>query len=246
MPDLEKWVLHRLYEVDQKVHEASHTYDFQTLYTEIHNFCAVDLSAFYFDIRKDSLYCDHPTDPKRRATRTVMDVTFECLTKWLAPVLCFTAEEAWLSRYPQEKSSIHLEMFPSLPFAWDNPDLSKKYEALRTLRKVITGALEVARASKHIGSSLQASVTVFLTPALNTVLEGVSLAELSITSEAKVKIGSVPQEAFTLEEVPDVGVVVDLAEGEKCARCWKVLPEVKGHDLCHRCTDVVKKIGSIT
>ncbi|MBI2707772.1 MAG: isoleucine--tRNA ligase [Proteobacteria bacterium] len=242
MPELEQWVLHRLYELDQKVRDASTSYDFQALYTEIHNFCAVDLSAFYFDIRKDSLYCDHVSDSKRRATRTVMDVTFECLTKWLAPVLCFTAEEAWLSRYPSEDGSVHLETFPALPFAWNNPKVAEKFEGLRNIRKVMTGALEVARASKKIGSSLQASVTISLNPSLLPFINEVDLAELSITSNVTVEKASLSKEAFTLDDVPGVGVTVHLASGEKCARCWKVLPEVKSRDLCHRCEDVVGRV----
>lgn len=244
MPDLEKWVLHRLYELDQKARRACTEYAFQALYTEIHHFCAVDLSAFYFDVRKDSLYCDDPMDIKRRATRTVMDLIFECLTKWLAPVLCFTAEEVWLSRFPESKTSIHLQLFPSLPFAWDVPEIAKKYGALREIRKVMTGALEVARASKQIRSSLQATLTVFLHDSFHNVVQGVDLAELAIVSNVQVQKGPVPQGAFVLEDVPGVGVCVDLAVGEKCARCWKVLPEVGENssfpDLCHRCASVVE------
>src|SRR5207249_5803700 len=117
MPELERWVLHRLWELDRVVRRSAEDYDFHNLFTALHNFCAVDLSAFYFDIRKDSLYCDSSQSPKRRASRTIMDIIFDCLVKWLAPVLCFTAEEAWLTRYPNEKGSVHLETFPSLPFA---------------------------------------------------------------------------------------------------------------------------------
>jgi len=245
MPELEKWLLHRLYQVAQKVDEAAKTYSFQALYSEIHNFCAIDLSAFYFDIRKDSLYCDDPLDPKRRATRTVMDITFDCLVKWLAPVLCYTAEEAWLSRYPSEKGSVHLEVFPILPFSWDAPDLAKKYEGLREIRKVMTGALEVARAGKLIGSSLQAQIQVFLSSSHLPFIKDVDLAELSITSNAIVSTESPPQGSFTLEDVPGVSVLVTLAEGEKCARCWKILPEVGKSpsfpDLCHRCEQTVEK-----
>lgn len=245
MPDLEKWVLNRLYEIDQKIREASTSFAFQSLYTEIHNFCAVDLSAFYFDIRKDSLYCDNPKDVKRRATRTVMDILFECLTKWLAPVLCFTAEEAWLSRYPSENGSIHLEIFPSLPFTWVAPSLAKKYEGLRNIRKVMTGALEVARASKEIGSSLQAQLKVTLDPSLMPFIEGVDLAELSITSHVEVHTAHILNEGFMLEEIPGVSVSVSPAPGDKCARCWKVLPEVGQipaySDLCHRCAHVMEK-----
>jgi len=243
MPELERWILHRLYELDQKVREASNSYEFQALYSEIHNFCALDLSALYFDIRKDSLYCDDVNDPKRRATRTVMDIVFECLTKWLAPVLCFTAEEAWLSRYSHEasKESVHLETFPELPFAWDDPLLAKKYEGLRSIRKVMTGALEVARAAKEIGSSLQATIRVFLEPSLQSFIEEVDLAELSITSGVEVILGPIPEKTFTMEDSPGIGVEVMLASGSKCNRCWKVLPEVKT-DLCNRCTGVVEGI----
>lgn len=243
MPDLEKWILHRLYELDQKVREASDSFAFQALYSEIHNFCAIDLSALYFDMRKDSLYCDDPKDPKRRASRTVMDITFDCLVKWLSPVLCFTAEEAWLSRYPNAEGSVHLETFPELPFMWDAPELAKKYESLRAVRKVMTGALEVARASKVIGSSLQAHGKLFIDPSLSSFIKGVDLAELSITSGVEVIEGPVPEEAFTLEDTPNVGVIVTLASGDKCNRCWKVLPEVGTieayPDLCQRCASVV-------
>jgi isoleucyl-tRNA synthetase len=268
MPELEKWVLHRLYELDQKVREASTTYEFQALYSEIHNFCSNDLSAFYFDVRKDSLYCDSRQDPKRRATRTVMDITFDCLVKWLSPVLCFTAEEAWLTRYPQEQGSIHLETFPEIPFIWNNPELGIKYEALRAIRKVMTAALEVARASKVIGSSLQASIKLFMnvnekkfadsstlwsTPndsvSLNIdgqaiyfenfLSDDIDLTELSITSNAELIQGPIPEGAYTIAFEQNMGVLVTLASGEKCNRCWKVLPEVgtidNFPDLCHRC-----------
>lgn len=245
MPELEKWVLHRLYEIDQKTREATQSYDFQALYAEIHNFCAVDLSAFYFDVRKDSLYCDDPKDSKRRATRTVMNSIFECLVSWLSPVLCFTAEEAWLSRYPNQKGSIHAEVFPPLSFEWNSPELAKKYAVLREIRKVMTGALEMARASKHIGSSLQAQAEVFLSSSYKSFLEGVDLAELSITSKATViDTHTIPENGFQLDDVPDVTVLVNPAFGEKCARCWKVLQEVgenkKHPDLCMRCATVLE------
>ncbi|EKE10045.1 MAG: hypothetical protein ACD_16C00082G0008 [uncultured bacterium] len=245
MPELEKWVLHRLYEIDQMVREASKSYDFQSLYAEIHNFCAVHLSAFYFDVRKDSLYCDDPKDIKRRATRTVMNSVFECLVNWLSPVLCFTAEEAWLSRYPDQKGSIHAEVFPSLPFEWNAPELAKKYEGLREIRKVMTGALEMARAAKHIGSSLQAQVEVFLSPSYKSAIEGVDLAELSITSRATaIDTHTIPENGFQLDEVPNVAVLVNPAFGNKCARCWKILSEVGENtahpNLCERCVTVLE------
>lgn len=246
MPELEKWVLHRLYTLDQKVREASASYAFQALYSEIHNFCALDLSAFYFDLRKDSLYCDHPQDPKRRATRTVMDIIFECLTKWLSPVLCFTAEEAWINRYPLRQGSVHLETFSELPFQWDSPALDKKYVTLRNIRKVMTGALEVARASKHIGSSLQAQIQLFIDSSHKPYIQGVDLTELAITSGVEVIESPPPKDGFTLEDVSGIGVLVSLASGDKCNRCWKVLPEVgkveSFPDLCHRCAATVERL----
>lgn len=250
LPELEKWILHRLCELDQRVREASQTYEFQALYTEIHNFCAIDLSAFYFDIRKDSLYCDHPKDKKRCGTRMVMNLVFECLTKWLSPVLSFTAEEAWLSRYSNSKESVHLELFPSLPFAWNAPELAQKYEGLRNIRKTITGALEIARASKAIGSSLQAQAEVFLSPSLMAYIQDIDIAELTITSKVTiVETHVIPENAFCLDDVPDIGVFISLAAGQKCDRCWKVLPEVgenKNHpDLCHRCANAVERMGAI-
>src|ERR1700675_2540616 len=161
IPELERWVLHRLYELDQVVRTAIEAYDFHTMFTALHNFCAVDLSAFYFDIRKDRLYCDAADGGARRATRTVLDRTFDCLVRWLAPILCFTAEEAWLARYGDADLSVHLELFAEVPEAWRDPALAARWAGLRDLRRVVTGALEVERAEKRIGSSLQAAVAIF-------------------------------------------------------------------------------------
>ncbi|HTZ76653.1 MAG TPA: isoleucine--tRNA ligase, partial [Stellaceae bacterium] len=162
MPELERWVLHRLKELDPIVRESVDAFDFHRMYTELHQFCAVDLSAFYFDIRKDALYCDRPDDPRRRAVRTVMDRAFECLTAWLAPILCFTAEEAWLARHPSDTGSVHLTLFPDLPPDWRNDALAHKWERVREIRRVVTGALEVARAEKKIGASLQADPILYV------------------------------------------------------------------------------------
>src|SRR5207302_7239567 len=143
MPELERWVLHRLAELDRLVRAAIEDYDFHAMFTALHNFCAVDLSAFYFDIRKDRLYCNAADDPGRRATRTVLDRTFDCLARWLAPILCFTAEEAWMARHGEaDGRSVHLEHFAEVPASWHDPDLSERWAALRDLRRVVTGALE--------------------------------------------------------------------------------------------------------
>jgi isoleucyl-tRNA synthetase len=243
MPELERWVLHRLAELDEYVRNSYGQLDFRGLLPALHNFCAVDLSAFYFDVRKDCLYCDRPDSPRRRAVRTVMDRLFECLTAWLAPILCFTAEEAWLMRHG-EGGSVHLTLFPEVPEGWRNDRLAAKWDRIRELRRVVTGALEVARADKRIGASVQADPVLYVTdPADRTLLAGIDMAEVAITSDLEIVAGVPPTNAFALPDVPGVGAVVELATGSKCARCWRVLDEV-GQDshhpeLCGRCVDAV-------
>jgi isoleucyl-tRNA synthetase len=248
MPELERWVLHRLAELDALVRRCAEAYDFHTMFTALHNFCAVDLSAFYFDVRKDSLYCDTPAAPRRRAARTVLDRVFDCLARWLAPVLCFTAEEAWLSRHGDAPgTSVHLETYAEVPAAWHAPRLAEKWRLIRDLRRVVTGALELERAQKRIGSSLQAEVAVYADRAYVEALQGLDLAEICITSSGSVSAGPPPADAFTLPDVAGVGVVVRQAPGEKCQRCWRILPEVgtvKAHpDLCRRCADAVDALA---
>src|SRR4029077_13211147 len=144
MPELERWVLHRLAELDVVVRQSVDAYDFHAMFTALHNFCAVDLSAFYFDVRKDSLYCDRPDAVARRATRTVLDRVFDCLARWLAPMLCFTAEEAWLCRHGEDpETSVHLVTYAELPASWGTEALGEKWAEIRELRRVVTGALEL-------------------------------------------------------------------------------------------------------
>ena len=251
MPELERWVLHRLAELDRLMRQGIADYDYHAIFTALHNFCAVDLSAFYFDIRKDRLYCDGSDDLRRRATRTVLDRTFDCLVRWLAPILCFTAEEAWLARYgdspadDQNGRSVHCELFAEVPAEWHDAVLAARWSGLRDLRRVMTGALEIARAEKRIGSSLQAAVHIFAPASVVAALGDVDLAELCITSAATIETAPAPAGAFALPDVPDIGVIVSLAPGDRCERCWRVLPEVghvHGHDdLCQRCADVIDR-----
>jgi isoleucyl-tRNA synthetase len=247
MPELERWVLHRLHELDTLVKECNEAFDFPRLYGAIHNFCATDLSAFYFDVRKDCLYCDPSESAKRRAARTVLDALFDCLTAWLAPVLVFTAEEAWLTRFPAEDGSVHLRTFPDVPAAWRDDALAARWERVRRVRRVVTGALEVERREKRIGSSLEASPVVHLGPEERAALEGLDAAELAITSGIGLRDGAAPEGAFALPDVPGVAVVPGPAEGEKCARCWRVLPEVtdEAGQLCRRCADAVGARGAV-
>jgi isoleucyl-tRNA synthetase len=217
---------------------------FHDIFTALYNFCAVDLSAFYFDIRKDRLYCDAPEDAGRRAVRTVFDRTFDALVRWLAPIICFTAEEAWLVRHGDgDGCSVHLQLLADVPREWLDPELGERWALLRDLRRVVTGALELERGAKRLGSSLQAAVEIWLPEGLADHARTVDLAELCITSAATVRIGRPPEGVFTLPEVPEIGVRVSPAIGERCERCWRVLPEV-GHqpnrpDLCRRCAAVV-------
>jgi isoleucyl-tRNA synthetase len=244
MLELERWVLHRLAEFDKLVRQAVEDFDFHAMFTALHNFCAVDLSAFYFDIRKDRLYCDAADDRLRRAARTVMDRTFDCLVRWLAPIICYTAEEAWLVRHGDAPGrSVHLETFAEVPAAWLNPTLGDRWAQLRDIRRVATGALELERGAKRIGSSLQAAIALYVPPETAALLRGVDLAELCITSAGEVIAAPPPENAFTLPDVPGIGVVVRDAPGQKCERCWRVLPEVGADaehpDLCRRCAEVV-------
>ena len=248
MPELERWVLHRLWLLDARVREVVGNFQFHGLFVDLHNFCTNDLSAFYFDVRKDALYCDAKDSIRRRACRTLLDEVFSCLTAWLAPFICFTAEEAWLARFPGDDSSVHLRQFPTIPAAWRDDALDGRWNSIRDLRRVVTGALEKERAAKRIGASLQAHPIVHAAPAYRDALQGfdaAAIADLFITSGVSFAEGPAPAGAFTLPEVEGVAVMPGLAAGEKCARCWKALPEV-GTDarhagVCGRCADAVTR-----
>ena len=185
MPELEKWVLHRLAEFDTRIRAAVQSYDWTGVYPELHNFCATDLSAFYFDVRKDAIYCDRPDSLRRRAARTVLDHLHRCLTTWLAPVLCFTAEEAWCAR-SGEQDSVHLQLFPELPAAWRDEALAARWETIRAIRRRITVPIEEARRGNTLGSSLQASVTLPLSGAHAGLLTADEWAEIAIVSNLRV------------------------------------------------------------
>ncbi|MEE2996508.1 MAG: isoleucine--tRNA ligase [Pseudomonadota bacterium] len=247
MPELERWVLHRLTEMDAFIRKCIDEYDFHSMFTALHNFCAVDLSSFYFDIRKDALYCDVPGSKRRRAARTVLDHLFSCLTAWLAPVICFTAEEAWRARYPGDNESVHLRTFPDIPSDWEDLGLAVKWEKIRQVRRVVTGALEVERTEKRIGSSLQAAPVISVSEDYTNSLHGVDLAEICITSGATLNVGE--GEGFSLDDVPGVTVVPAPADGKKCERCWQVLPEIGSNrdhpDICNRCVASIAYLSSV-
>ncbi|WP_425292433.1 isoleucine--tRNA ligase [Agrobacterium rosae] len=226
LPELEKLVLHRLSELDQVVREGYDAFEFKKITRALIDFANVELSAFYFDIRKDALYCDAPSSLKRRASLSVIAKLFDCLVTWLAPMLPFTTEEAWLSRY-SDAESVHLVQFPEIPAEWKNEALEAKWDKIRKVRTVVTGALEVERREKRIGSSLEAAPVVYVAdPELLAALEGQDFAEICITSGISVSSGEGPAEAFRLGEVQNVSVEQKLAEGLKCARSWRITTDV--------------------
>jgi isoleucyl-tRNA synthetase len=220
-------MLSRLAELDQLVRPGYQAFDFKRVFHALLNFCVNDLSAFYFDIRKDALYCDPYDSVTRRSGLTVLDILFGALTAWLAPMLAFTMEEAWLNRFPGEASSVHLRQFPAIPAAWRDEALAEKWRKVRAVRRVVTGALEIERKEGRIGSSLEAAPKVYVADRdLREALAGVDLAEISITSGAQLMSGAGPEGAFRLEDVPGVAVVFARAKGTKCARSWKILEDV--------------------
>lgn len=226
MPELERFVLHRLVELDGEMREAYASYDYKRVVALLNSFMTTDLSAFYFDVRKDTLYCDPISSVARKSALTVIDQTFRCVVTWIAPILAFTAEEAWLARFPNAES-VHLETFPEVPAEWRNDALAERWAKVRRVRRVVTGALEIERAQKRIGASLEAAPVVHIADeSLFQAVQGLDMAEICITSAIRVVQGEGPAEAFRLEDVKGVAVVPELAKGRKCARSWKVTPEV--------------------
>jgi isoleucyl-tRNA synthetase len=226
MPELERLMLSELARLDELVREAYSAFDFKRAAFALFTFMTVDLSAFYFDIRKDVLYCDPASSATRHAALTVIDRLFDCLVRWLAPMLPFTCEEAWADRHG-EGSTVHLELFPEIPASWRDTALEKRWDNIRAVRRVVNGALEIERREKRIGSSLEAAPRVFVEDAeLFALATSVDLAEISITSGLELEHGGAPAEAFRLSDIPGVAVVFQPAEGRKCARSWKILPEV--------------------
>ena len=237
MPGLERWVLHRLSELDAQVRAAYNVYDFKKVMSLLINFCGVDLSAVYFDIRKDSLYCDPRFETseawdkatgvfgnRRRAARTVMAAVLERLLTWLAPVMPFTMEEAFLESHIKDSAaSVHLLQFPDTPSGWQDAELAARWEKIFTVRRVVTGALEVERREKRIGASLESSPRVLIADeALIKAFKGEDAGDLFITSGAELVHSSAGEGGgFTLDDTPGVIVYPVKADGVKCRRSWK-------------------------
>ena len=220
MPGLERYVLHLLGQLDTELRSAAEAYEFNRYARALTDFANEDLSAFFFDIRKDSLYCDAGDDVRRRAYRTVLDVLFHALVRYAAPILAFTAEEVWQARFPSEDGSVHLLEWPELPHLPADQPLGTAWADVRVLRQQVTEAIEPLRRAKTVRSSLEAEVTVPTLP-----LPADELAELFIV--AKVTQADGP-------------ITVTRTEEAKCGRCWRHLPDVAvDGDLCGRCAEVV-------
>jgi isoleucyl-tRNA synthetase len=246
LPELERFILGRAAELGDTVDRAIASHDWVGVAPAIHAFCAADLSAFYFDIRKDVLYCDKPSSPTRRATRTVLDALHHCLATWLAPLIPFTAEDAWTARFG-EGESVHLARFPERPAAWRDAHLAERWNRLRAVRRVVTASLEAARQAGRFGSSLAAHLTLPLSAEEAAEFGGVDWAEHAIVSSAAVAVEPGIASIFAEQPAsgaPHPGPVISLATGVKCARCWRVLDEVgddgRHRTLCLRCADAVE------
>ena len=246
MPELDRLMMHRLAELDAFMRERAAEYDFNPVFRELYQFCIMELSAFYFDVRKDALYCDSPDDIRRRAVRTVLDAVFNRLTVWFAPVLSFTAEEIWQSRFGEGTPSVHRELWPATPADWRDDALAEKWARIRDIRSVVTGKLELMRRDKEIGSSLQAQVTVHLPDQKDVdLLKELDLAEIFITSQGTIDASAGPTGAFNIPGIINVACSASVASGDKCERCWVVSGEVTSNgDLCNRCADAVTKHDS--
>jgi len=225
MGELERLMLHRLAELDGEIREAYARFDYKRVVARLSAFLNTDLSAFYFDIRKDTLYCEPMSSAKRRGALEAIEQIFRAVTLWLAPILVFTSEECWLARY-DEAISVHLETFPEVPASWRDEALAAKWDGIRGIRAAVTGALELQRAQKVIGSSLEAAPVVYIAQEFVELLNGVDFAEVCITSDIKIEVGEGPADAFRLPEVPGVAVEFRKANGTKCARSWKISTEI--------------------
>ena len=249
LPELEKYMLHKLSLLDQEIKKSYEDYDLKSVFQNLLNFSNLDLSSFYFDIRKDCLYCDSLESNIRKSTTTVLDILFNHLLRWFAPILCFTTEEVKRSRFPDLNESVHEMQFLETNTEWYNEDLFLKWEKIRLIRKVVTGAIELERKEKRIGSSLEANPKIFISNSEYIKLfQNIDLPEIFITSQAEIIFEKAPKDSFSIEEIKDVAVVCGIAQGNKCNRSWKVLPEVgtdkEYPDLSLRDAAVMREINA--
>jgi isoleucyl-tRNA synthetase len=216
-------MLHQIFILNKNFEKYFKEYNFHKLYKELLNFCSLDLSAFYFDIRKDILYCDEINSTKRKTCINLLGIILDMLLKWFAPILSFTTEEIFQIINQGKNTSIHLESFPDIPSKWQNKKLCEKWGKLKIIRNVANAAIETKRFSKDIGSSLEADVQIYLSEEYLKIVKDIDLSEYLITSKAESKKIINDKGLFELEEVANIKISVKKAKGEKCSRCWKIL-----------------------
>lgn len=238
LPDLEKHILHKIYCLNKELMNCVNEFDINRYFSLINLFCNNDLSSYFFDIRKDRLYCDAVDSQVRKAYLSTLKIVFDFVIRWLSPILVFTCEEAWVSVYG--KSSVHLQFYEKTEEIWFNEKVSQKMEKLKTVRKVVTEALEIARQNKIIGSSLQSSVSVCDKEKSIAEKDVALLEELSIVSSLKLVNDLNEADAYVSQDCKNILVKIELAEGEKCERCWKVFPYLENGGICERCKSVLK------
>jgi len=236
-PELEKYLLHRLWEVDQIIKKCVKNFNFHLMFTTLLNFCSNDLSAFYFDIRKDVIYCDNLKSHTRRSSRTLLNIVFNYLVRWFAPSISFTTEEAWKAM--GNKNSIHLEDFLSSKNTYENNDISEKWLLVKNIRKVATGAIEKIREEKIIRSSLEAHLDIYVNQEIFTKIKDVSLNEITITSSTKLNLIDEASSGFEIEDFPNIKVKASKVGGYKCQRCWKYEEQLINEEICKRCHDAI-------
>ena len=231
-PELERFMLHQIFVLNRNFMEYFKEYNFHKLYRELLNFCSLDLSAFYFDIRKDTLYCDDIESPQRQACTDLLNLVLDMLLKWFAPILSFTTEEIFQITNRGKNSSIHLETFPNIPSTWENEKLFQKWNKLKIIRNVANAAIEIKRSSKEIGSSLEADVQIYLGEEYLKLVKDVNLSEYFITSKANAKPIINDNKLFKLDNEDNVKILVTKAKGKKCSRCWKILEKACQRNNC--------------
>ena len=232
-PDLEKYMLHKIYLLDQNFKFYFREYNFHKLYKDLLNFCSQDLSAFYFDIRKDTLYCDGKDSQTRKACINLLNILLDSLLKWFAPILSFTTEEIYKIVNKNETDSIHLKNFPDIPLAWQNDHLFKRWSKLNYVRQVCNSAIEVKRSNKELGSSLEADLEIYLDDQYLKLAKEINLSEYCITSRAIAKpFDDKKENLFQIENISGVKVLVKKAKGKKCPRCWKITNNKCDKNMC--------------
>ena len=232
LSSLEKYILTQVYDFDLRFRDYIKSYNFHKIYVELLNFCTLDLSAFYFDIKKDILYCDSENSQRRNNCLEVLNVLINFLLRWFSPILAFTSEEAYQVIKNKKYKSIHLQDFPVMPLIWNNYEIKNKWIGIKKVKQVVNAAIEDIRNKKIIGSSLEANVIVYLKDEYLNIIKQEDLSEIFICSEAKAESFINKNDLFSLKDVEGVAVKIVKAKGQKCSRCWKILEKPCFRDIC--------------